>query len=41
MRADTAVANSIMLADFSTAEQELLKSMLRRIRKNLADAESP
>jgi DNA-binding MarR family transcriptional regulator len=36
---DIAITNGIMLADFSTAEQELLKSMLRRIRKNLADAE--
>ena len=36
---DIAVTNGVMLADFSTAEQELLKSMLRRIRKNLADAE--
>ena len=33
---DIAVTNRSMLADFSTAEQETLKSMLRRIRRNLA-----
>ena len=33
---DIAVTNQSMLADFSTAEQEMLKSMLRRIRCNLA-----
>jgi DNA-binding MarR family transcriptional regulator len=33
---DIAVTNQSMLADFSTAEQEALKAMLRRIRRNLA-----
>jgi DNA-binding MarR family transcriptional regulator len=36
---DIALTNSVMLADFSVAEQERLKSMLRRIRENLATAE--
>jgi DNA-binding MarR family transcriptional regulator len=34
---DIAVTNKLMLADFSSAEQEVLKSMLRRIRRNLAE----
>ena len=38
---DIAATNGIMLAGFSAAEQELLKSMLRRIRENLAAAETP
>ena len=33
---DIAVTNQSMLADFSGTEQETLKSMLRRIRRNLA-----
>ena len=33
---DIAVTNQSMLADFTAAEQETLKSMLRRIRRNLA-----
>ena len=33
---DIAVTNQSMLAGFSAAEQETLKSMLRRIRRNLA-----
>ena len=33
---DIAVTNQSMLADFSAAEQETLKAMLRRIRRNLA-----
>ena len=37
---DIAATNGIMLAGFSAAEQELLKSMLRRIRENLAAAET-
>jgi DNA-binding MarR family transcriptional regulator len=37
---DIAVTNEIMLADFTPAEQERLKSMLRRMRENLAAAES-
>lgn len=35
---DIAATNGIMLASFSATEQELLKSMLRRIRENLAAA---
>jgi DNA-binding MarR family transcriptional regulator len=38
---DIAATNGIMLAGFSAAEQEVLKSMLRRIRGNLAAAEAP
>ena len=34
---DFAGTNSAMLVDFSPAEQEVLKSMLRRIRRNLAE----
>jgi DNA-binding MarR family transcriptional regulator len=37
---DIAVTNEIMLSDFSPAEQERLKSMLRRMRNNLTAAES-
>ena len=33
---DIAVTNQSMLAGFSTAEQETLKAMLRRVRRNLA-----
>jgi hypothetical protein len=33
-----AVTNKAMLVDFTPAEQEILKSMLRRIRCNLADS---
>lgn len=33
---DIAVTNQSMLADFSMEEQETLKSMLRRVRRNLA-----
>ena len=33
---DIAVTNRSMLADFSVAEQDTLKAMLRRIRRNLA-----
>lgn len=36
---DIAVTNGIMLTDFPAAEQELLKAMLRRIRRNLAAGE--
>lgn len=36
---DIALTNGIMLADFSAAEQKQLKSMLRRIRENLAAPE--
>jgi MarR family transcriptional regulator, organic hydroperoxide resistance regulator len=38
---DIAVMNETMLARFPAAEQELLKSMLRRIRENLVAAETP
>lgn len=37
---DIAATNGIMLEGFSAAEQELLKSMLRRIRENLAVTET-
>jgi DNA-binding MarR family transcriptional regulator len=37
---DIAVTNEIMLSDFSAAEQNRLKSMLRRMRENLAAAET-
>jgi DNA-binding MarR family transcriptional regulator len=34
---DIAATNQLMLADFTPAEQDLLKTMLRRIRRNLAE----
>lgn len=35
---DIAATNKLMLADFTPAEQDVLKAMLRRVRRNLAGA---